>query len=239
MERNLNKNRLLKSRAKDNTFFSIYKILEKRFGRQDWWPGDTPFEVMIGAILTQNTSWSNVEKAIINLKREQLLLPSKIKKIPEKKLARFLRPAGYFNVKAKRLKDFVVFLYKEYGGSVKRMARDKGVVLRDKLLSVKGIGPETADSILLYALEKPFFVIDSYTKRIFSRHGFGLVKDDYDKWQQKFVKRLPVNVSLYNDYHAQIVRLAKDYCKTKACCGECPLRKFFIKDILRNEFKKV
>lgn len=203
----------------------VYKQLYACFGPQRWWPGESPFEVMVGAILTQNTNWTNVEKAINNLKKNNLLTPKKIYLLPEKKLAAFIVPAGYYNIKAKRLKAFINFFYKDYNGSVKKMARYDTQRLRRDLLSVNGIGPETADSILLYALNKPVFVIDAYTKRIFSRHGFIDEDTDYHKAQDLFMQNMKNDIQLFNEYHALIVRLGKDFClKKKPRCAICPLK---------------
>ena len=201
----------------------IYNILLDHFGPLDWWPGETPFEVMIGAILTQNTAWSNVEKAISALQAENMLSPQAIVKADMRKLKRLIRPSGYFNQKALRLKDYTRFYIKEYCGSVERMAAQDTALLRAKLLAVKGIGPETADSILLYALDKPVFVVDAYTRRAFSRLGFLPPEVDYHTTQEFFTSHLPCDVPLYNDFHAQIVYLCKDYCKSKPRCVECPL----------------
>ncbi|HUT53450.1 MAG TPA: endonuclease III domain-containing protein [bacterium] len=201
----------------------IYELLLARFGPLHWWPGESPFEVMIGAILTQNTAWSNVVKAIANLKAAGLLDAEALLRADLRKLKRLIRPSGYFNQKAIKLRAYVRFFTREFGGSVERMAAVDTAELREKLLAVKGIGPETADSILLYALDKPVFVVDAYTRRAFSRLGF-LPRDvDYDATREFFVSRLPVDVSLYNEYHAQIVYLGKDYCRTKPRCAECPL----------------
>jgi len=202
---------------------SVFNILSQHFGPQNWWPGETPFEVMVGAILTQNTNWSNVEKAIINLKKDQALDPLKIKSMRTSRLAALIKPSGFFNIKAQRLKTFIAFLFEEYNGDLKKMAREESEVLRRKVLSVKGIGPETADSILLYALNKPVFVVDAYTKRVFSRHGVCSAKDDYHDVQGIFASRLPADVKLFNEYHALIVILAKQFCRTKPLCKECPL----------------
>lgn len=204
----------------------VYAKLRQAFGWQDWWPGDTAFEIMVGAILTQNTAWSNVEKAILNLKRAKILTPSAMRKIPIKKLAALIRPAGYFNVKANRLKNFLRFVFERYQGRLSRMRRRPLAFLRSELLEVNGIGPETADSILLYALEKPSFVIDAYTKRIFSRHGLLPVETSYEEWRQLFMTHLPVQTRLFNDYHAQIVNLAKTHCRTKPNCLNCPLEAY-------------
>lgn len=204
----------------------IYRILFRAFGPQYWWPAKTPFEVAVGAILVQNTNWKNTERAIANLRAKKFLSPRKLKEISVKELAQAIKPAGYFNIKTKRLKHFIDFLFANYGGDIKKMRREEGAALRAKLLSVNGIGPETADSILLYALDKPFFVVDAYTKRIFSRHKILTGKLEYGRIQEFFTARLPKDVQLYNEYHALIVRLAKDFCRTKPLCRQCPLRTF-------------
>ncbi len=201
----------------------IYHSLYKAFGPQHWWPADTPFEVAVGAILTQNTNWGNVEKAINNLKSHNTFNAKTLHKMQEKQLADLIKPAGYFNVKAKRLKEFLSFLTSHYKGSMKKMKVEDRRSLREKFLNVNGIGPETADSILLYALEKPVFVIDTYTKRIMQRHKLVSKKATYHELQELFHKNLPQNTKLYNEYHALFVRLGKDYCKTKPKCGGCPL----------------
>ena len=201
----------------------IYQRLYKVYGPQHWWPGETKFEIIVGAILTQNTNWQNVEKAIANLKREQCLNPEALKNVKISRLAALIRPSGYFNIKAKRLKNFINFLFQEYNGNLSRMSREATGILRQKLLAVNGIGPETADSILLYAFDKPVFVVDAYTKRIFSRHHIVDAGDDYHSVQRVFTEALPADIPMYNEYHALIVRLAKDFCKTKPECAQCPL----------------
>jgi endonuclease III related protein len=212
-----------KDKFRQDTLNPIFNKLYKSFGPQYWWPGETPFEVIVGAILTQNTNWGNVEKALNNLKENNFLSPKGLNSISRKKLAHLIKPAGYFNVKALRLKNFMNFLFGEYQGSLKKMAKEDGIILRERLLSINGIGPETADSILLYAFEKPVFVVDAYTKRIFSRHNVVDAEDDYHAIQKIFIDFLPRNVKLFNEYHALIVRLGKYYCKTKPLCEECPL----------------
>jgi endonuclease-3 related protein len=179
---------------------------------------------MVGAILTQSTSWQNVEKSIANLKKHKVLTPLKIHKLPHKKLAGLIRSSGYYNIKARRLKSFLEFFINNYGGSIRRISKTNPTVLREELLSVKGIGPETADSILLYALNKPVFVVDSYTKRIFSRHKLLPLDVSYAGAQTYFMAGLKKDVKLFNEYHALLVALAKAYCsKSKPKCSLCPL----------------
>lgn len=201
----------------------IYRRLMAKFGPQKWWPAKSRFEVVIGAILTQNTNWANVERAIANLREENLLTPHKLKTINIKRLSSLIRPAGYFNIKAKRLKNFVEFLFKEYNGNLDKMAKEYWPNLRMKLLTVNGIGPETADSILLYAFEKPVFVVDAYTKRLLSRHNLIGRHADYQAIQSYFMDNLSQNAKMYNEYHALLVRLGKDLCKSKPLCEICPL----------------
>lgn len=214
--------------GKNNTgkiLTEVYERLYGAFGPQYWWPGETPFEVAVGAILTQNTNWGNVEKAIGNLKRHRALSARRLHEMPLRELASLIRPTGYFNVKAKRLKSFVDFLVAGYGGSLKMMKMEDMGTLREKLLGVNGVGPETADSILLYALDKPVFVIDAYTKRVLSRHGVMGHEEPYDEFQKLFHSRLPASgVALYNEYHALFVMVGKTYCRPRnPLCESCPL----------------
>jgi len=203
---------------------SFYQKLYHAFGPQHWWPGDTPFEIAVGAILTQNTNWTNVEKAIQNLKRKNALSARALHNMPLKVLAEHIRPAGYFNIKAKRLKAFIEFLMNDYFGSMKKMRNKEMFYLRQELLSIHGIGHETADSILLYALDKPIFVIDAYTKRVLSRHGIMEYKDSYNTFQELFHLSLKKDVQLFNEYHALLVRVGKTFCKRKKpLCDKCPL----------------
>lgn len=206
---------------------AIYKKLYRYYGPQHWWPADSGFEMACGAILTQNTSWANVERAIANLKKARCLSFEGLSKIPLARLARLIRPAGYYNLKAKRLKSFVHFLRSSCQGRMDRMKQRETALLRRELLSVKGIGPETADSILLYAFDKPVFVVDAYTKRICHRHKLIQEGADYEAVQDFFMKGLSGNAQLFNEYHALIVRLAKDFCKKKnEKCSVCPLVNF-------------
>ncbi|HEV2489905.1 MAG TPA: hypothetical protein VGT03_08860 [Candidatus Acidoferrales bacterium] len=206
---------------------AYYHVLEKKLGPQHWWPARTSFEVIVGAILTQNTNWTNVERAIANLQREHLLSPLAIERVPLRRLALLVRPSGYFRQKAKKLKAFVRFLRQNYGGSLKRMFRTPTGDLREKLLAVHGIGPETADSILLYAGGKHVFVVDAYTRRILARHGWADEKAEYEETRALFENGLPHDVALYNEFHAQFVQVGKNWCRTREPrCGECPLGHF-------------
>lgn len=213
-----------KKAAHKNIFVQIYNTLYKSFGPQHWWPGDTPFEIAVGAILTQNTNWSNVERAISNLKKEKVLNAKTLLNMEDAKLAALIRPAGYFNIKTKRLKHFLEFLDKHYNSVIQNM-NDKDLhSLRHELLEINGIGPETADSILLYALGKPVFVIDAYTKRVFTRHKVISENATYHQLQELFHKNLPIDASLFNEYHALLVMAGKHYCKPKPRCQGCPLK---------------
>jgi endonuclease-3 related protein len=209
--------------SSDKTVRAAYDRLYEAYGPQDWWPGDTRFEIIVGAILTQNTAWTNVEKAIANLKRERILTPEAMKKAGKKTLASLIRPAGYYNIKTERLKNFIAMLFSGYGGSLASMAKTPTVTLRRELLSVNGIGPETCDSIMLYAFNRPVFVVDAYTKRIFSRHGLFKETADYHYVQKFFSDRVGPDAKVYNEYHALIVRLAKKHCRKKPDCVDCPL----------------
>ncbi|KJJ85171.1 endonuclease III-like protein [Candidatus Omnitrophus magneticus] len=202
-----------------------YGRMDKLFGELEWWPADTAFEVILGSILTQNTSWRNVEKALANLKRERLLSPDKILKLPAKELAELIRPSGYNNLKATRLKEVCSFIINETGGDLLKFSKQPLKKLRDYFLSVKGVGPETADSIILYAFGKPVFVVDTYTKRIFSRHG--IIKHEkipYAEVQKIVHDNFPNKVKLLNQFHALIVETSKKFClKNNPKCHVCPL----------------
>ena len=209
---------------KQDILLKIYQSLYNYFGPLNWWPGDTPFEIMVGAILTQNTSWSNVEKAINNLKKENLLEPRKLYRTNQEKLAQLIKPSGYYNIKARRLKNFVNIFVNDFEGSAEKMFSGDGRELRKKLLKVNGIGPETADSILLYAGRKPYFVVDAYTKRIFSRHKLISKDASYHQIQEFFSQNLDRDVKLFNEFHAQIVMLGKTICTSKnPNCAKCPI----------------
>lgn len=214
------------AKATKTALTAMYTRLFNAFGPQQWWPAQTPFEVIVGAILTQNTNWGNVEKALDNLKHAKRLSPQALNDISRPKLALLIRPAGYFNVKARRLKSFISFLFKEYDGHLGNMMRQDSRVLRQELLNVNGIGPETADSILLYAFDQPVFVVDAYTKRILYRHNLIKEEADYHAVQEMFMGSLRHDVKMFNEYHALIVRLGKDYCKPKPLCQKCALKGF-------------
>ena len=204
----------------------VYRLMFSEYGPRGWWPGETPFEVIVGAILAQSTSWSNVEKAMGNLKGRGLLSPKGLCDVKISSLASLIKPSLYYNVKARKLKEFIKFLYERFGGSVERMRRVELYELRAMLLDVWGLGPETVDSIILYALDKPSFVVDAYTKRIFSRLGLLDGGEDYDEVKRLFEDNLDLDVRLFNEYHALIVEHGKRICKkNKPLCSECCLRK--------------
>jgi endonuclease-3 related protein len=202
-----------------------YEAMAAALGPMRWWPAQTPFEVIVGAILTQSTAWGNVEQAIANLRTAQLLTPSAMLRVRTQRLAVLVRPSGYFRQKAKKLKALVQFLETRYRGSLKRMFRTPTPELREKLLSVHGIGPETADSILLYAGNHPVFVVDAYTHRILGRHGIIDGKPDYEKVRAFVETSIPTQPELFNEFHALIVNTGKNWCRKRAPrCEECPLR---------------
>ncbi|MDI6733534.1 MAG: endonuclease III domain-containing protein [Planctomycetota bacterium] len=201
-----------------------YQKLLSHFDKQHWWPARTPFEVVIGAILTQNTNWSNVEKAINNLKTEGLLTPEKLYRCELSHLANLIKPSGYFNIKAKRVKSFINWLFENYDGKLESLFDKEITALREELLSVRGIGHETADSIILYAAKKPSFVVDAYTYRIMFRHQLIAEDTTYDELKALFEDSLEPDTKLFNEYHALLVKVGKTYCKKKnPLCSQCPL----------------
>ncbi|NQU16788.1 MAG: endonuclease III domain-containing protein [Candidatus Saganbacteria bacterium] len=203
----------------------IYNKLCKHFGPQYWWPGDSPFEVVVGAILTQSCNWQNVELAISNLKKEKILSIKELYNVKTSKLQKLVKPSGYFRAKAKKLKAFVYHLIKYHKGSLKIMFKQPLSKLREELLSIHGIGPETADSILLYAAEKPSFVVDAYTIRIGQRLKL-FKRSKYNEVKEFFESNLQKDVKLFNEFHALLVALGKDYCKkSRPKCDICPLLK--------------
>lgn len=202
---------------------SIFQRLLNSHGPQDWWPGDSPFEIMVGAVLTQNTAWVNVERALANLIANAALSPERILAIDETQLADWLRPSGYFNIKAKRLRNFCRWYVD--AGELSMLSRLSTEELRSALLAVNGIGPETADDILLYAFERPVFVIDAYTRRLFARLGMIKGNEGYEQLRLAFEHALGADVALFNEYHALIVVHAKDICRVRPRCELCALRK--------------
>ena len=207
------------------TLTEIYQLLFDRFGPQHWWPGETPFEIITGAILTQNTNWTNAEKAIANLKSADCLTPEKLHHFDVSKLTELIRPAGYYNIKAKRLKNFLNWLFRNYNGRLTNLENLDTNQLRAELLAIKGIGHETADSILLYAFKRRIFVVDVYTARIACRHGLIEPDADYEQLRELFQSNLPLDSQLFNEYHALLVKVGKEFCKPKAKCTGCPLEK--------------
>jgi len=204
-----------------------YDALFQAHGPQHWWPGPTRFEVIVGAILTQNTSWSNVERAIAELRRERLLTAAAIEKVSAARLARLIRSSGYFRQKARKLKEFARFLRRAHQGSLNNLFATPTAELREQLLTVHGIGPETADSILLYAGRHKVFVVDAYTRRILERHGLVHPKASYEEIRALFEQSLPAESSLYNEYHALIVHTGKHFCRTRQPdCEHCALRSY-------------
>ena len=201
----------------------IFELLSNHFGPQNWWPAETELEMIVGAVLTQNTNWKNVEKAIENLKGKGLLSLKGLRSLAVAGLAQEIRPAGYFNVKAKRLMNLIDFIVAYYQADLSLFLEDETQNLRQGLLSVKGVGPETADSILLYAAHRPVFVIDTYTHRILSRHGMTDDQTTYDELQKLFMDHLSEDTSLFNEFHALIVQTGKTYCRRKPLCTRCPL----------------
>ncbi len=208
-----------------DVFQQVYDLLFNHYGPQKWWPGDTPFEIMIGAVLIHNTHWKNVTKAINNLQERNLLSLPSLHDASYEEIADCIRPSGYYNIKAKRLRNLLQMIVEQYDGDLESLLSDSTDGARENLLSVKGIGQETADAILLYCGNHPVFVVDTYTHRVFSRHN--LVPDEcgYEELQEEFTRRLPSDSKLFNEYHALIVNVGKDFCKkTTPLCEQCPLK---------------
>lgn len=202
----------------------LYWALFRRFGPQRWWPAKTPLEVAVGAILTQNTAWSNVERALARLKAERPLSPRGLRALPLGRLSRLIRPSGTYRIKAGRLKAFLDFLWERFNGRVERLKTAPLEELRSGLLSVPGIGPETADSILLYAAGRPIFVVDAYTRRVLARHRLVPPDIGYEPLRAVFERHLPSDPALFNEYHALLVAVGKRYCRSRPRCDTCPLR---------------
>ena len=205
------------------TLMEMYEAAKARFGHQGWWPGDGALEICVGAILTQNTNWTNVEKAIANLNADGCMSVSALHVKPQEELAALIKPAGYFNVKAKRLKNFIAHVHESFGDDIEAFLNRSVSTLREELLSINGVGRETADSMILYAAGKLTFVVDTYTYRILLRHGLIDSDYDYEMIKELLESSLAEDLDLYNDFHAQFVAVGKHYCKPKARCEGCPL----------------
>lgn len=211
--------------APSGELLRYYDAMSSALGPMHWWPAETPFEVIVGAILTQSTAWANVERAIANLRKARLLTPSAMLRVRTSQLATLVRPSGYFRQKAKKLNAFLRFLQTRYGGSLRRMFQTPTLQLREELLSVHGIGPETADSILLYAGNHPVFVVDAYTHRILGRHGLTDGEPEYETVRAFIESSIPREPRLFNEFHALIVNTGKNWCRKSAPrCETCPLR---------------
>jgi len=213
------------NREVKQSLLDIYHRLVAHYGAQYWWPASEPFEVIVGAILTQSAAWGNVEKAIANLKAANALSPKALRQLPTSKLAKLIYPCGYYNAKALKLKSFTHWLREYYDDNLDRLFANDTDQLRQQLLSVHGIGQETADSIILYAANKPIFVIDAYTRRIIGRIGLAPTGNSYNAYQALFMDNLPIDTKLFNEYHALLVRLGKDVCRNHPLCQHCCLNK--------------
>jgi len=201
----------------------IYKTLLENYGEQSWWPSDSKLECAIGAILTQNTSWNNVEKAIINIKSVMNITIENLSVISTNELSLLIRPSGFYKQKAKRIKRLIEFINNQYEGKIENMEHENLKSLRKGLLSINGIGPETADCILLYVVNKPIFVIDKYTYRLLYRHGFIIRETSYSEMQNLFMENLENRSDLFGEFHALIVEVGKNHCKKRAICEDCPI----------------
>ncbi len=206
------------------TLIDIYRRLVAGYGRQHWWPAETPFEVMVGAILTQSAAWGNVERAMASLKAARVLSPRALRRLEIAQLARLIHASGYYKAKAKKLKCLAQWLGDFCNDNLSRLFSSDTESLRRRLLSIHGIGPETADSILLYAAGKPVFVIDAYTRRIIKRLGLAPDEATYHGYQRLFMANLPADTRLFNEYHALLVCLAKDVCRKRPLCQRCCLK---------------
>jgi len=222
--------------SRDDLLMELYEALLRAFGHRDWWPADTAFEVMVGAVLTQNTNWTNVEKAIDALNGADALRPDALAQMDERQLQALIRPAGYFRQKAARLQRLAAYVVQRAGGDPAGLAQIPTEQLHEELLAIRGIGPETADSILLYALGRPTFVVDTYTMRIAARHGLVHRQCGYFELKDLFESSLPADVDLYRDYHAQLVELGKRHCRRRApLCEGCAARPVLGEPCLEDE----
>jgi endonuclease III related protein len=213
----------MKRAQRQDLLTGVLEQMLQAFGPQHWWPAETPFEVIIGAILTQNTAWKNVEKAIAALRERDLLALAPLLQLPQAELAGLIRASGYYNQKAQRLKHFCEHVGNHWAGNLDGFLQQDMASLREQLLRMRGIGPETADSIVLYAAEQPSFVVDTYTYRIFSRHGWVPEETGYEELRSFFMDNLPADVNLFKEYHALLVRTGHYYCRRRPVCGGCPL----------------
>lgn len=204
----------------------VYEALLHEFGPQGWWPGRSRLEICVGAMLTQNTAWTNVARAIHNLRVAHALNLRALHTVSLEQLAAWIRPAGCFNVKARRLRAFTTLVVGPFGGKLEKLFALPSAELRATLLAVHGIGPETADSMVLYAAEQPVFVVDAYTRRFLRRHGWMGAKTTYDEIAALFTRHLPRDVALFNEYHALLVALGKNFCRPRPLCDRCPLRRW-------------
>ena len=216
----------MKNSAQPPPLVAIFRALLDRFGSQHWWPGRTQLEVCVGAILTQNTAWTNVAHAIRNLRRAHALNLTTLHTAPLTQLAAWIRPAGCFNVKARRLRAFTSLVAERFGGKLEKLLALSAAELRATLLVVNGIGPETADCIVLYAARQPVFVVDAYTRRFLHRHCWAGPRTTYNEIAVLFTARLPRDEKLFNEYHALIVALGKNFCRARPLCAKCPLRRW-------------
>ena len=219
----MKRQRHTESQTVGRRLFDIYNRLFTFYGPQYWWPAEEPFEVMVGAILTQSASWRNVEKAITNLKAAGVLSPAELRRLSLPEIATLIHPSGYYNAKSRKLKALAKWLGDGYGDDIARMAAQGTEKLRRQLLSVYGVGPETADSIILYAANQPVFVIDAYTRRIIDRLGFASGQGSYQVYQVLFMNNLPGDAKLFNEYHALLVQLGKEVCRKLPLCARCCL----------------
>lgn len=209
----------------EQRLLNIFRTLLSSFGKRNWWPGETELEIIVGAILTQNTSWKNVEKAINNMKAQGVLDVDTLHAITKDQLGEIIKPSGFYNLKSSRLKLFINVLHENFNKSIDNLKYYDTNDLRNLLLGINGIGPETADSILLYALNRPVFVVDAYTKRFLKNHRLYDGNGEYDDVQQFFMTNLPHDTNLFNEFHALIVCLCQNYCKKMPECIICPLNK--------------
>jgi len=214
---------MLNTRATGKQLQDIYHRLIETYGPQHWWPAEEPFEVMVGAILTQSAAWVNVEKAIVNLKAAGALSPRELRRLSLLELATLIHPCGYYNAKARKLQALASWLEAYAGDNLSKLSATSPDQLRQQLLSVYGVGPETADSIILYAANKPIFVIDAYTRRIIDRLGMAPQPKSYTAYQSLFMDNLPADAGLFNEYHALLVRLGKNACRRRPLCRQCCL----------------